>query len=433
VKILTIGDSPRLKTGFGKVNLKAIQAFQREGHEVAALEGLYQTAKTKPTEDIGIRLFTPDKEDNQIGSRTLIKAYEEFKPDLVYLSGEPGILVAYMMTLPGDAEVLTYQYIEGEPIVNSLWLQALGAVDAITPTEYGAKVLAKSRVASDVPWVYSGVDHDVFNVTDTRDEVRKNMGFDDKFVIMCAAQNVRRKQLPRLLEAVAHLKYTHRRNNIALYLHTVPFQHHWLEGWNLLEVIRSFGIEDEVYFHPSLNELHSSIPERTDNPAFPGLVELYNAADLFVLPSQVEGFGLPIAEAMACGVPVVVTKYAAGWEVAQPAGKGLIPHDWEIHKSGTRYANVDPKSMADVILKLIRNPRELARMREAGLARVQDFQWSNFQQVIATEAARIDEHGGKARDRARETSDQIEQARQENVGLREAASQEVGAGSGVQP
>ena len=54
----------------------------------------------------------------------------------------------------------------------------------------------------------------------------------------------------------------------------------------------------------------------------PGLVEMYNASDLFVLPSQVEGFGLPIAEAMACGLPVMVTKYAAGWEVASPAGKG---------------------------------------------------------------------------------------------------------------
>lgn len=41
------------------------------------------------------------------------------------------------------------------------------------------------------------------------------------------------------------------------------------------------------------------------------MVRLYNSCDAFVLPTRAEGWGLPITEAMACGLPVIVTEYSA--------------------------------------------------------------------------------------------------------------------------
>jgi glycosyltransferase involved in cell wall biosynthesis len=154
-----------------------------------------------------------------------------------------------------------------------------------------------------------------------------------------------------------------------------------MEGWNLPEIAASLGVTDEVMFHPNLEggKLGTGVPVSD-------LVELYNAADLFVLPSQVEGFGLPIAEAMSCGLPVLVTKYAAGWEIASPAGAGIPVADWETHKSGTRVANIDTGLLAKEILRLRRDPKRLSRMSVAGLERSQTFRWDAFRKALISNA-----------------------------------------------
>jgi glycosyltransferase involved in cell wall biosynthesis len=56
-----------------------------------------------------------------------------------------------------------------------------------------------------------------------------------------------------------------------------------------------------------------------------GLVRLYNDCDAFVLPTRAEGWGLPITEAMACGLPVIVTGYSAPLDYLNDDIAYLIP------------------------------------------------------------------------------------------------------------
>lgn len=91
------------------------------------------------------------------------------------------------------------------------------------------------------------------------------------------------------------------------------------------------------------------------------LPSLYSGALVFAWPSLYEGFGLPVLEAMACGVPVVTSAGSALPEVAGEAGLLVDP------------TCVD--AIAGALDHLIRDPSARARHRELGLARARRFTW----------------------------------------------------------
>jgi glycosyltransferase involved in cell wall biosynthesis len=390
-RVLVVGDSPWLKTGFAQVNRQAIQAFQSKGWKIAALTCLDQSP---PTQD-AIQVFLPSNPTyaDMADVKAAVTAYE---PDLIYHTGEFGTAVGFGYALEDTefkAPYLTYLLQEGDPIVNQHWLWYARTNRIITATEGGAEAI-KTYSGAEVPWVYHGIDHDAFN-TQKRDDgtaaaIRAKYGWQNKFIMMYVATNVRRKQWPRLIEALGLLKYKYNQTNMMLYAHTVPFNHHYLNGWNLPELNNQYGVLDEVVFHPDLvNKTYGAGVNEGEDRQFPTLSEMYAVADLLVHPSQVEGFGLPIAEAMASGLPVLTTRYAAGWEVGSPAAAPLPVHDWETHQSGTKYANVDPHDIAKEVLRLRRDPKRLQRMSEAGVERAKDFTWDRFRELVV-------EHGEQA-------------------------------------
>jgi len=98
------------------------------------------------------------------------------------------------------------------------------------------------------------------------------------------------------------------------------------------------------------------------------LLQLYNQADLFVYPSLYEGFGLPLLEAMACGVPIVSSKAGSLAEVAGDAAILVDPHSEEEIASGMS------RGLADEALR--------GRLVEAGLERVRRFSWDEMARGI---------------------------------------------------
>jgi glycosyltransferase involved in cell wall biosynthesis len=85
------------------------------------------------------------------------------------------------------------------------------------------------------------------------------------------------------------------------------------------------------------------------------------AASLFVYPSLYEGFGLPVAEAMACGVPVVASNTPALAEVVGEAGR-LVP-------SG------DAAALAGALAQVAADPALAAELGRRGRERARRFSW----------------------------------------------------------
>lgn len=92
------------------------------------------------------------------------------------------------------------------------------------------------------------------------------------------------------------------------------------------------------------------------------VVELLNTATVLVLPSLIEGFGLPAIEAAACGCPVIATR------------ESPLP---DLLKAGGLY--IDPSSPADLetmLARVLADPELRARMREAGVAAARQLSWA---------------------------------------------------------
>jgi glycosyltransferase involved in cell wall biosynthesis len=100
-------------------------------------------------------------------------------------------------------------------------------------------------------------------------------------------------------------------------------------GVNLLALANICGIPDEALATSDQVKLHLGIPAEK-------MALLYNGFDVLASPSYGEGFGVPILEAQACGVPVIVTDWTAmtelmgaGWLVdgdpfLRPAARRLL-------------------------------------------------------------------------------------------------------------
>lgn len=93
------------------------------------------------------------------------------------------------------------------------------------------------------------------------------------------------------------------------------------------------------------------------------LVELYQCAWVFCLPSSYEGFGVPYVEAMACGTPVVATPNVGAREVLDDGRYGVI---------------ADVPQLGDALLALLRDETLRNRWAETGRQRAAEFSWDRI-------------------------------------------------------
>jgi len=137
-------------------------------------------------------------------------------------------------------------------------------------------------------------------------------------------------------------------------------------GWrseNILSYPEELGMKDNVIFTGYVDE--EILPD------------LYRNALAFVYPSLYEGFGLPPLEAMACGVPVIISSIPPLMEVAGEAALSFNPHDHE--------------ELAHLLNKVISSPSLRSDIIKKGLDKVKDYSWAKVaESTIRTYARTIE-------------------------------------------
>jgi glycosyltransferase involved in cell wall biosynthesis len=176
---------------------------------------------------------------------------------------------------------------------------------------------------------------------EAREQVRNRHGLDHPFILFVSTIEPR-KNVPTLLRAMWQL--------IECYKEDMHLVLAGGKGWlfeDAFAVVEELKLDDRVQF---VGRVSSE-----------DLLYLYNAAEMLAHPAFYEGFGLPPLEAMACGLPVVVSNVASLPEVVGDAGLLVDPH------------GVDELTVG---MWRILNDGELAQeLREKGLRQAARFSW----------------------------------------------------------
>ncbi|MFA5163061.1 MAG: glycosyltransferase family 4 protein [Patescibacteria group bacterium] len=109
-------------------------------------------------------------------------------------------------------------------------------------------------------------------------------------------------------------------------------------------------------------------------PSRSQLKNLYQAADIFLWPSRVEGFGLPPLEAMACGTAVITTATGAAFDYARDGENAVVVYPSDIN------------AMVDALEDLIKNSEKRTSLGAAAAKMAQEFSWeksnSNLENLL---------------------------------------------------
>jgi glycosyltransferase involved in cell wall biosynthesis len=156
-----------------------------------------------------------------------------------------------------------------------------------------------------IPVLHLGLDHSVFNTTVRavlRGRAREELKLaENQFTLILVGNDWRNKGVPALLDALAHLR------DLPIVLLIVSRE----DQSSCRELITEKKLDDRVLF----------LPPRKDIEFY------YAAADAYAGPSLQESYGIPPAEAMACGLPVIVSAAAGVSEIVTDDVDAMVLDD----------------------------------------------------------------------------------------------------------
>ena len=349
----------------------------------------FEAEQGKPPHDYLVDLLTQGTSDLPMFDKS---PWGTWKPEAIILLGDFAAARFFVGQGDDDARlkafgsIPTYHYCPVEGVgLPPKWKELWDVVRPVAMSKFGQAQIAKV-VGYEPPMIYHGVDSSVFHPVSERDPVTitsvsaepLRMTNKEQCKHALAAwlieQNKRHK-IPRnwILRTDRHMPRK-RYNSMLRALQPVLERHH---DWAL--ILHCPAYDQGGYLPDSISKLPGAVQEQiylTDYRGMPRdlLVTLYNAADIYCSTSA-EGFGLTIAEALACGVPAVAANYSAVPEVVGKAGLcvagGLIDNEYDHF-----WFAVDEEQYGLAVEFLMTSRKKRERMASLGPRHIRsNFRW----------------------------------------------------------
>jgi UDP-glucose:(heptosyl)LPS alpha-1,3-glucosyltransferase len=236
---------------------------------------------------------------------------------------------------------------------------SLVAVSARTASQ-----LEKYFRRSDAYIALNGVDTAQFSAAERlnrRTPARAARNFrDDEFVLLVIGNDWRIKGLPAILEALA----------------AQPAR-------NLRLIV--VGSDDGTAFFELADRLGVLSRCVWESPPA-DILELYAAADVYVSPTLEDSFGMPVTEAMACGLPVITSVFAGVSPQIQHGIDGFVLQNPQ-----------DSQALAEILERLQSDPEFAGRIGAAAATKAQDWTWDRNAAAIWDVLERVVDKGNRRR------------------------------------
>jgi len=391
----------------------------------------------------------PDDRDRygQLSFPSLVKAV---KPHIVFAYGDLWCWDHVLdSAVRNQFKLVLYYTVDGQPYFGHLepdgsthWGRLLSRADyLVTLSKWGLDILKDGcPEIKDTPatWLYHPIDPERFRPLPigAKEEVRRRIlgtKYRGQFVVGWVGRNQFRKQNHKLWETLHYLvhgdwikcndcgrvtvmEWDHTRRKqkdpqeLIKYDKGYDYSHCWYckskniekgkpydvllalhmpkgdPSWNPDLMARIWKVENNVVF-TTIHEQHRQLLPNQ-------MHEVYNSFDVMFYPSGGEGFGNPVAEAMACEIPVVFSDYSSHAEFAKYGGlpvrlESMQP---ELHH-GIYRAVIDTGDAVNKLVQLIGNKKQRAELGQRGREYIKQFNkevmvesWHKiFQEVMQTE------------------------------------------------
>lgn len=103
---------------------------------------------------------------------------------------------------------------------------------------------------------------------------------------------------------------------VELWIKTNHFENHEIKKQQIVQQINQFNLTN-------VNVWYGAVPKEE-------LTALYHRVNVFVLPTKGEGWGLPLIEAAACGLPIITTMWSGHTEFLNPVSNSVIPVEFDM-------------------------------------------------------------------------------------------------------